>query len=137
MERQNRFCPKCSMYMKILEMTNNLENINRLDIGDDEKKNITPGLYLLCSNCSHLQKTKKNIFTIPHYSINDRTPNPINMVRMIQDYKNDTTYPRTNTIKCINSVCNVLKPEIVIVNNEYDTEAMYICTSCSHYWGKY
>ena len=134
MDRKNRFCSKCSMYMKILEITDDLDQLERLNINEDEKKSIKPGLYLLCRNCSNLEKTKQNIFTIPHYSINDKTPSPINPIRKIEDYKNDTTYPRTNTIKCINPNCTALKPEIVIVNNEHETKAMYICMSCSNYW---
>lgn len=132
MDIKNRFCPKCSTYMNIIEISNNMPISNNLQI-----ENKKTGLYLTCKRCSFLRKTKEDNLVIPYYSMRKEKTRVMNMSRMIEDYKNDSRYARTKTMKCINKKCKKLNSEIVIVNHEYYSEAMYICTECDHYWGKY
>ena len=133
MDIKNKFCPKCSTYMNETEVLNNSFNLS--NIQTDTK--IQNGLYLLCKKCSHFEKIINNILIIPHYSSIEEKLRPIHITRFIEDCKNDSRYARTKNMKCINTNCKKKNPEIIIVNYEYTTEAMYICMNCDHYWGHY
>mgnify|MGYP001186984280 FL=1 len=112
-----RFCKNCEnmYYLKITE--------------DNDNK-----LIYYCRNCGD-QDTNIEDSCIISTQIKTSTQE---YTKTINKYtKTDPTLPRTNTIKCPNSKCNIDSGEneiIYIKNDEQNINFIYMCSKCDTVW---